>query len=240
MAGKEEMFKSIEGIGDYGDFSADTLHNMAFIESSYGTQGMDIDSTYAGPFQMGRGEFAEFGGSTGSRLDPKEAGKATLKYASKNIKDTGSWKKWGMNQRLDELGIEKGLGAYITHQQGRSGTIDMITSLREGGTLGKKTRENILGNISREEGVNFSELGDKDLVKRFIGQYKSKWKKAGEHTKGLKSKFQSTDSKVFDMVAKDDFKPSVRESISEVTGSYKDYFKGKQGFIPDLWQKKKS
>ena len=136
MINKKTMFEDIESIDPklYGDFGPDTLHQMAFMESSYGQHPStgDVTKTFSGPFQMGVEQYTQHGDVKGNRMDVKSSGGATLKMGAANISNTGTWKEYGMDKRLGELGISKELSAYMTHQQGRTGFINLLTGITGG------------------------------------------------------------------------------------------------------------
>ena len=207
-----QVFENIQSISQesYGDFAPDTLHRFAQIESSYGQDpgAYKMGSDFMGTFQIGSGEYTEFGPTTGSALDTTSSGIATLNYAKENIANKGTWKDYGMDKRLGELGISKGEAAYMTHQQGRSGFIQLITGLTggegdikkyggkfaAGGTIGDKRKHKLLENISAEQDasgkdIDFSAMDTKELASNWLRQTRAKWSKAGEHVEGYRKEF---------------------------------------------------
>ena len=133
---RRQVFENIESISpeEYGDFAPDTLHQMAFMESSYGQHPStgDVTKKFSGPFQMGVEQYSQHGDVAGNRMNTPYAGRATLKMGAANTANTGTWKEYGMDKRLGELGISKELSAYMTHQQGRSGLINLLTGITGG------------------------------------------------------------------------------------------------------------
>ena len=70
----------------------------------------------------------------------------------------------------------KGFVEYMTWQQGRSGTLDIIsTTMGEGGKLNTKSRDYMLNNVSDSQRTTLKGLNDKELSKEWLKIQYKKW-----------------------------------------------------------------
>ena len=92
---------------------------------------------------------------------------------SANIRDEVKTPKgsWSLSSVYKKHGITTDLAGYLSHQQGRTGFIDIITGAKSG-KIAPKTRENILANIGTN---NWSTLNDKELVNKYMAFWKERY-----------------------------------------------------------------
>ena len=183
---KSEEYKILSDVAKEEDFSLDSLISMYMVESTGDSQVVN-ELGYTGGFQFGKvtgEEYGLVGEGFDYRKDLGKSAKAAIKMSKKNMKNTGDWKKWDMNKRLKNLDIPEDLAAYLTHQQGRAGTIDIITGASSG-KIAPTTRKTILSNLGTSTAEKAKKMGDKELVSTYLDFWKSTWQTKGvEAAKG--------------------------------------------------------
>ena len=135
------------------------------------------NAKYKGSFQIGRTVQAEYGLKTGELFDkPGTLGKSAevyKKYVASATKDTGGWNNWRINERAEDLGLDKGLLEYLTWQEGREGTIEIITAAsRPNGTLPNGMRRVLQQNSERSLPKGAS---DQKYAALYLDQLKNAW-----------------------------------------------------------------
>ena len=177
---KEEEYKILSNIAKEENFPLDSLIAMYMVESSGDSQVVN-ELGYTGGFQFGKKtgeEYGLVGEGFDHRKDLGKSAKASIKMSKRNMKNTGDWKKFDINKRLKNLNISQDLAAYLTHQQGRGGTIDIITGASSG-KIRPITRERILGNIGTSTKQKVKNMGDKDLVNAYLDFWRNTWQTKG-------------------------------------------------------------
>ena len=70
----------------------------------------------------------------------------------------------------------QGFVEYMTWQQGRSGTLDIITTtMGEGGKLNKTSKAYMLNNISESQKLELKDLSDKEFAQKWLRIQHEKW-----------------------------------------------------------------
>ena len=70
----------------------------------------------------------------------------------------------------------QGFVEYMTWQQGRSGTLDIITTtMGEGGKLNKTSKAYMLNDVSESQKLRLEGLKDKELAQEWLKIQHSKW-----------------------------------------------------------------
>ena len=175
-------------------FDLDSLIDMYIVESSGNPEAVN-PLGYTGGFQFGTSAGREYG-LVGEGFDyrknlQKSAGAAIEMYLS-NIRDDVKTDKgsWSLSSVYKEHDITPSLAGYITHQQGRTGFIDIITGAKSG-RISKETRKNMLANIGDN---NWSDLSDKELANKYITFWKKRYaSKLEESAKWKRENKPSTD-----------------------------------------------
>ena len=167
-----EDYDILKNVAKEKKFDLDSLIDMYIVESS-GRSDVVNPLGYTGGFQFGTMAGEEYG-LVGEGFDyrkdlEKSAGAAIEMYLS-NIRDDVKTDKgsWSLSNVYKEHGITPSLAGYITHQQGRTGFIDIITGAKSG-RIGKETRKNMLANVGDN---NWSDLSDKELANKYITYWK--------------------------------------------------------------------
>lgn len=135
------------------------------------------NATYKGSFQIGKTVQNEYGLATGELFDkPGTLGKSAevyKQYVANATKDTGGWSNWGVNEKAETLGLDKGLLEYLTWQEGREGTIEIITAAaRPNGSLPSGMRRVLQRNseTSLPKGAS-----DQKYALLYLDQLKNAW-----------------------------------------------------------------
>ena len=105
-----------------------------------------------------------------------------------------------MSNVYKEHGITSSLAGYITHQQGRTGFIDIITGAKSG-NISAETRKNMLENVGDKE---WSGLGDKELANEFINFWKGRYEEKTKEAVRWKARKEPREEAYMDMWARED------------------------------------
>ena len=191
---EDDYYSTLQSVAKEKDFDLDQLTDMFIIESS-GDPNAVNPLGYTGGFQFGEKtgkEYGLMGDDFDYRKDLGKSAGAAIDMYRKNLRDEVKTNdgSWSLSEVYGEQGIDENLAGYLTHQQGRSGFIDMITGAKSG-KIGAKTRENMLANVGgasdaywQEQGLDpetFSSLGNEELIGNYLGFWKDRYKtKQGE------------------------------------------------------------
>ena len=202
---QRDAYLEIDRIAKENDFNPLDLHTMAMMESSYGSgKGLD-EGTYQGFFQFGEGAAKEY--NVKDRLNVGQSAKGAIDLVRGRTKGFEDRAKEIEEQNISDPGL---LG-YLTHQQGREGFLDILTTAKSG-TFGKggtpkeaETRRNkIWKNLSEaekelvlgedadkyREGETYSlpsirDVPNATLAKDYLGYTKQRWNAKKEEMEGL-------------------------------------------------------
>ena len=185
-------------------FDLDQLINMYVSESS-GRSDVENEAGYVGGFQFGETagkEYGLIGEEFDYRKDLKKSAGAAIDMYKANIRDEGKAEKstWSLSKVFKEHEITPDLAGYLTHQQGRSGFIDIITGAKSG-NISPDTRKNMLENVGSND---WSELGDKELTNKFINFWKDRYKLKIKEAAEWKAKNQPQEEAYIDMWSRED------------------------------------
>ena len=203
---QRDAYLEIDRIARENDFNPLDLHTMAMMESSYGAGKGLGEGTYQGFFQFGEGTAKEY--NVKDRLNVGQSAKGAIDLVRKRTK--GFFEDRA--KEIEEQNIsDPGLLGYLTHQQGREGFLDILTTAKSG-TFGKdgttkeeETRRNkIWDNLSESEkelvlgedadkyreGETYALPSTRDvpnttLAKNYLGYTKQRWNAKKEEMEGL-------------------------------------------------------
>ena len=147
-----------------------------------------LNAKHRGPFQMNREVQNRYGLSDREVFD---VNKASQVYNAEVKKNTENMNK--VIQMSEELGIDRDLLEYMTWQQGRLGTMDIITTAASTeGQLTHISRKTLRGNSTRPLGGS----SDYSYANDYLSMLKDKW---NERKKGSEKYLPLTEEeKVFD------------------------------------------
>jgi hypothetical protein len=140
--------------------------------------------TYLGPLQVSQDMLKTNNMTLEDAFDLKKATDLYKKQVKKNTKNNGTWKKYDIDKRAASIGIDRDMLEYLTWQQGRAGTIDIITAATvhdksftgsPKGNISKTTKNNILNNLSANKQSIQNAPNDTDMATGYITQLQNKW-----------------------------------------------------------------
>ena len=124
---QRDAYLEIDRIARENDFNPLDLHTMAMMESSYGSGKGLGEGSYQGFFQFGEDTAKDY--NVKDRLNVGQSAKGAIDLVRDRTK------KFGKRTRnlIDEYEIsDPGLLGYLTHQQGRSGFLDILSTAKSG------------------------------------------------------------------------------------------------------------
>jgi len=207
---QRDAYLEIDRIAKENDFNPLDLHTMAMMESSYGT-GKDLgEGSYQGFFQFGEDTAKDY--NVKDRLNVGQSAKGAIDLVRDRTK------KFGKRTRnlIDEYEIsDPGLLGYLTHQQGRSGFLDILSTAKSGNfsegqektrrdsiwkNLSEAEKELVLGNDADKyrEGETYAlpstgDVPNATLAKNYLGFTNQRWSAKKEETEGLIGGFNPSD-----------------------------------------------